>query len=48
MASVTQDGTIGRWAASCVGRDGRRRSVRLGPPPKRQAENTGVKIEEPS
>jgi len=48
VASATQDGARGRWTASCVGRDGRRRSVRLGPPPKRQAENLRVKIEEPA
>jgi integrase len=43
---LTQDGTSGRWTVQFVGRDGKRRSVRLGPQPKRQAENIRVKIEE--
>jgi integrase len=46
MASLTQDGASGRWTVQFVGRDGKRRSVRLGPQPKRQAENFRVKIEE--
>ena len=46
MASLTQDDKSGRWTVQFVGRDGKRRSVRLGPQAKRGAENIRLKIDE--
>ena len=46
MASISHDRKTGRRTVQFVGPDGRRRSVRLGPASKRQAEAVRVKVED--